>query len=91
MFLVHEESDPVVPVSQSDDFVKALKEVGARDITYKRYSDGSGHGAFFRNMKETGPAREKFFERTLKKKTKKKSSTPTKRRTTESTDTRQED
>jgi acetyl esterase/lipase len=68
MFLVHEESDPVVPVSQSDDFVKALKEVGARDITYKRYNDGSGHGAFFRNMKETGPAMEAFFARTLMKK-----------------------
>lgn len=66
MFLVHEESDPVVPVSQSDDFVKALKEVGAQDITYKRYNDGSGHGAFFRNIKETGPAMEAFFARELK-------------------------
>ena len=67
MFLVHEESDSVVPVSQSDDFVKALKEIGAMDITYKRYNDGSGHGAFFRNIEETGPAMEAFFARTIGK------------------------
>jgi len=67
MFLVHEESDPVVPVSQSDDFVKALQEVGAKDISYKRYNDGSGHGAFFRNISETGPAMEAFFARTIGK------------------------
>ncbi len=65
MLLVHEESDPVVPVSQSDDFVKALKEAGAKDITYRRYTDGSGHGAFFRNKEETGPAMETFFARTI--------------------------
>ena len=67
MLFVHEESDPVVSVSRSDDFVKALKEAGASDITYKRYDDGSGHGAFFRNFEETGPAMEDFFARTIGK------------------------
>lgn len=66
--LVHEESDRLVAVRQADEFVKALREAGARDVTYMRYTDGSGHGVFAANIKETGPAREAFFERTLKKK-----------------------
>jgi len=66
--LIHEKSDRVVPVSNSDDFVKALRKAGAKDITYMRYEDGSGHGVFARNIQETGPAREAFFERTLRKK-----------------------
>jgi len=66
LLLVHEESDRTVAVSNSDDFVKALREAGAKDVTYMRYTDGSGHGTFMANIKETGPAREKFFERTLK-------------------------
>ena len=65
--LVHEESDRTVPVSNSDDFVKAMKEVGAKDINYKRYTDGSGHGVFQENIEETGPLMEAFFERTLRK------------------------
>ncbi|MHC4116606.1 MAG: alpha/beta hydrolase fold domain-containing protein [Planctomycetota bacterium] len=67
LLLVHEESDRTVPVSNSDDFVKALRDAGAKDVTYMRYTDGSGHGTFMANIKETGPAREKFFARTLKK------------------------
>jgi len=66
--LVHEESDRTVPVSNSDDFVKALRQAGAGDVTYMRYTDGSGHGTFMVNIKETGPARERFFARTLKEK-----------------------
>lgn len=66
LLLVHEESDRTVAVSNSDDFVKALRETGAKDVTYMRYEDGSGHGTFMANINETGPAREKFFERTLK-------------------------
>ena len=67
MFLGHGESEPLGRVSQSDDFGKALTEAGAKDITYKRYTAGSGHGAFFRNIEETGPAMEAFFARTLGK------------------------
>jgi len=68
--LVHEESDRLVNVRQADEFVKALREAGTKDVTYMRYADGSGHGVFAARIKETGPAREAFFERTLKKKSK---------------------
>ena len=67
IFLVHEESDRTVPVANSDDFDKALREAGAKDITYKRFTDGSGHGVFQKNIEEMGPAREAFFARVLKK------------------------
>ncbi len=68
--LVHEESDRLVNVRQADEFVRALREAGAKDVTYMRYTDGSGHGVFAARIKETGPAREAFLERTLKKKSK---------------------
>ena len=68
LLLFHEESDRTVPVSNSDDFVKALEKAGAKDVTYKRYTDGSGHGVFMKNHEETGPLMEKFFARTLDKK-----------------------
>ncbi|UCC97352.1 MAG: alpha/beta hydrolase [Phycisphaerales bacterium] len=66
--LVHEESDRLVGIHQADEFVKALREAGAADVTYMRYTNGSGHGVFSANIKETGPARQAFFERTLRKK-----------------------
>ena len=66
MLLFHDESDRTVPVINSDGFVEALKNVGARDITYKRYNNNSGHGVFGRNAKETVPMMETFFARTLK-------------------------
>ncbi len=64
--LFHEASDNVVNVSDSDDFVRALKEAGATDITYKRYTDGTGHGVFRANLEETEPEMERFFARTLR-------------------------
>jgi acetyl esterase/lipase len=66
--VIHEESDRLVAVRQADEFVKVLRDAGAKDVTYMRYTDGSGHGVFAANIKETGPAREAFFERALKKK-----------------------
>lgn len=66
--LVHEESDKTVDVSNSDDFVKAMKSAGAKDINYMRYTDGTGHGVFGANKDETWPAMEKFFARVLGKK-----------------------
>ncbi len=66
--LFHEASDRTVPVSNSDDFVKAMKAAGAKDITYMRYTDGSGHGVFGTNKDETWPAMELFFDRVLRKK-----------------------
>jgi dipeptidyl aminopeptidase/acylaminoacyl peptidase len=67
LFLIHEASDTKVPVSDSDDFVEELRDAGAKDITYIRYTDGTGHGVFVKHINETRPAREAFFERTLKK------------------------
>jgi acetyl esterase/lipase len=63
--LVHADADRTVGVYQSDNFVKALREAGAKDVTYMRYTDGSGHGVFGAKIAQTGPAREKFFARTL--------------------------
>lgn len=65
-FLVfHGTRDRLVDVAQSDQFVKALKAVGAKDVTYHRYP-GAGHGVFIENQNETNPLMEQFFERTLK-------------------------
>lgn len=64
--LFHGTEDRLVDVSQSDRFVKALKEAGAKDIHYHRYK-GIGHSVFRQRRKETYPLMEEFFERTLKK------------------------
>ncbi len=66
LLLFHDEADRTVPVANSDGFVKALQAAGAKDITYKRYTNKSGHGVFGRNAKETVPMMEAFFARTLK-------------------------
>ncbi len=63
--LFHEVSDRVVNVSNSDELVAALQEAGVTDVTYKRYADGSGHGVFRANLKETAAEMERFFARTL--------------------------
>ena len=67
IYLIHRASDQKAPVSYADDFVKALREAGAKDITYKRYADGTGHGAYVKHIEEARPAREAFFARTLRK------------------------
>ncbi|QDT45242.1 Carboxylesterase NlhH [Gimesia alba] len=56
--------DRLVVVAQADEFVKALKAAGAKDVTYHRYP-GAGHGVFTQNQEETYPLMEQFFERTL--------------------------
>ena len=63
--LFHEASDRTVNVSNSDDLVSALKNAGASDVNYKRYTDGSGHGVFRANFEETAPEMRRFFDRTL--------------------------
>ena len=45
--------------------VAALKAAGTTDITYKRYTNDSGHAVFQRNAEETHPLMEAFFARTL--------------------------
>ena len=67
LYLIHGTEDQKAPVSYVDDFVKALREAGAKDITYKRYDDGTGHGVFVKHIEETRPAREAFFARVLMK------------------------
>jgi len=64
--LFHEVSDGTVGVYQSDKLVEALKAAGAKEVLYERYTDGSGHGVFGKNIDKTGPMRAAFFERVLK-------------------------
>ena len=63
--VVHGTNDRTVPIAHGDRFVEALKEAGAKDVTYLRY-EGDGHGVFGQHSDETYPAMEKFFARTLK-------------------------
>ena len=67
LYFIHGTEDTKAPVRFLDDFVKALREAGAKDITYKRYADGTGHGAYVKHIKEARPAREAFLARTLGK------------------------
>ncbi len=65
LLLFHEASDKTVGVYQSDTFVQALREAGAKDVNYVLFGDGTGHGTFQRNIAVTEPMREAFFARTL--------------------------
>lgn len=65
LYFIHGTQDQKAPVSHLDDFVKALREAGAKDITYKRYDDGTGHGAYVKHIKESRRSREEFLARTL--------------------------
>ena len=66
ILLVHAISDRTVGVYHSDKLVKALREAGAKNVSYILLGDDSGHGAFQRNIAFTEPAREAFFNRVLK-------------------------
>ena len=65
ILLWHEASDATVGVYQSDTFIAALREAGAKDVNYVLFGDGTGHGTFQRNIALTEPMREAFFARTL--------------------------
>jgi len=67
LYFIHGTADEKAPVRYVDEFVKALREAGAKDITYKRYDDGTGHGAYVKHIKESRRAREAFLDRTLRK------------------------
>lgn len=62
--IVHGTADRTVPFSQGDSFAKALKEAGAKDVTFLKF-EGAGHGVFGQHSDETHPAMEKFFARTF--------------------------
>lgn len=68
ILLVHAISDRTVGVYHSDKLVRALREAGAKNVSYILLGDESGHGAFQRNIAFTEPAREAFFNRVLKAK-----------------------
>ena len=67
LYFIHGTEDTKAPVRFLDAVVKALREAGAKDITYKRYADGTGHGAYVKHIEEARPAREAFLARTLGK------------------------
>ncbi len=62
--IIHGTADTTVPFSQGESFAKALKDAGAKDVTFLKY-EGAGHGVFGQQRSETYPAMEKFFARTL--------------------------
>lgn len=67
LYFIHGAMDAQkAPVQYLDEFVKALKEAGAKDVTYKRYKD-AGHGVYVQHIDEARPTREAFFVRTLMK------------------------
>jgi acetyl esterase/lipase len=66
ILLIHEASDQTVGVYHSDNFIKALRKAGAKDVNYILLGDNSGHGTFGRNIAFTEPARGAFFNRVLK-------------------------
>ena len=66
--LFHEVSDRLVDIGHSDDFVKALKAAGAKDVTYRRMTDGSGHAVFQKNRNAFQNEMVRFFARTLREK-----------------------
>ncbi|MCS1407097.1 MAG: hypothetical protein M2R45_00253 [Verrucomicrobia subdivision 3 bacterium] len=52
-------ADRTVSVNNTDESVKAAESRwGAKDITYKRYTNNSGHSVFQHNAKETHPLME---------------------------------
>ena len=67
LYLIHGAADQKAPVSYVDEFVRALREAGAKDVTYKRYADGTGHGAYVKHIEESRASRAAFLARTLKK------------------------
>ena len=62
--LFHGTADTTVNVDQSVRFAEALREAGAKDVTYKEY-DGEGHGVFGSRSRETHRLMEGFFDRTI--------------------------
>ena len=61
ILLVHAISDRTVGVYHSDKLVKALREAGAKNVSYILLGDDSGHGSFQRISRLPSPAREAFL------------------------------
>lgn len=63
--IIHGTSDTTVPVTQGDALERALREAGAKDVTYMKIK-GAGHGVFMQHAKKTRPAMKEFFDRVLR-------------------------
>ncbi|MCP5114844.1 MAG: alpha/beta hydrolase [bacterium] len=62
--LFHGTADNTVPIAQSQRFTDAMREAGAKNITYM-IIDGASHGVFTRNATLTYPAMLAFFNSTI--------------------------
>jgi len=67
LYFIHGTADEKAPVSYVDEFVKALRAAGVQDITYQRYDDGTGHGAYVKHIKEASRVRQAFLDRILRR------------------------
>ncbi len=65
LYFIHGAQDlRKAPIQYMDAFVEALRDIGVKDMTYKRYED-AGHGVYVQYLKTARPARTSFFIRTL--------------------------
>lgn len=62
--IIHGTADGTVPFAQGKRFADALKQAGAKDVTFVSFDD-AGHGVFGQHSEETHPAMAEFFARTL--------------------------
>lgn len=67
LLLIHGTADPIVPIGPVDEYVEALQDAGAPDVTYIRIDDGDHDVAYDDSMERSMDAIEEFFERTLGK------------------------
>ncbi len=66
LYFIHGAQDlRKAPIQYMDAFVEAMRELGVKDMTYKRHED-AGHGVYVQYLQTARPARTAFFERTLK-------------------------
>ena len=63
--VIHGNADSTVPVSQAERLVKALREAGARNVTYMLF-DGANHNVFAANSPMTRAAMRAFFDGILR-------------------------
>jgi acetyl esterase/lipase len=64
MLIMHGYADKTVPRDQADRLAKALRDAGAKNVTYIMF-DNSGHEMFKSHEAETRPAMMGFFESTV--------------------------
>jgi acetyl esterase/lipase len=66
MLVMHGNNDTTVPLSQAERLVKALRDAGAKNLTFIIF-DASGHSMFNAHSAETRPAMMGFFDSTIGK------------------------